>query len=80
MRKTEVIREVREVMSGNSGHTVIAFGKNESGKWETFSTITNLSRSDFSEWEWVQIQKHNCNEISIKETTEIVNEAERFFG
>jgi len=80
MKKQELIREVRDVMSGNSGHTVIAFGRNENNKWETYTTISRLSRDDFPEWKWVQTQKHNCNEMTLKEAAEIVNNAERFLG
>ena len=78
MTKKELIREVRDVMSGNSGHTVIAFGKNENNKWETYTTITDLYRSDFPEWKWCQVLEHNCNKMTLKEAAEIVGFAVRF--
>jgi len=80
MRKQELIREVRDVMSGNSGHTVIVFGKNANNKWDTYTTINNLYKIYYPEWRWCQIQRHCCNEMTLKEAAEIVNNAERFLG
>jgi len=78
MNKRQVIAGVRDVMCGNSGHTMIAFGKNENNKWETATTTSRLSSDDFPEWKWVSIQKHCCNEITIKKAERIVEDAENY--
>jgi len=78
MKKIDVIKEVKEVMTGESGHTVIAFGQNENGKWETYTTTSQLSSSDFPDWSWVSIQRHCANEMTKAEATEIVVDAEKF--
>ena len=77
MTKRQVIQEVRDTMSGISGHTVIAYGKNEN-KWEIYTTISSLRKEDFDEWQWVSIERHCCNEMTLKEAAQIVNEAERY--
>jgi len=77
MTKRQVIQEVRDVMSGVSGQTIIAYGKNEN-KWEIYTTISSLRKEDFPEWNWVSIERHCCNEMTIWEAGEIVNAAERY--
>jgi len=44
MKKIDVINEVREV--------------NENGKWETYTTTSQLPSSDFPDWSCVSIQRH----------------------
>ena len=78
MTKRQVIQEVRDVISGIAGHTVIAYGKNEVNKWETYTTISLLRKEDFDEWQWVSIERHSCNKMSLGEAAQIVNAAERY--
>jgi len=78
MKKIDVIKKVREVMTGESGHTVIAFGQNENGKWETYTTTSQLSSSDFPDWSWVSIQRHCTNEMTYDEASVVVENAEKF--
>ena len=78
MKKIDVINEVREVMAGESGHTVIAFGQNENGKWVAYTTSSRLTSSDFPDWSWVSIQRHCMNEMTYDEASVVVENAEKY--
>ena len=71
MRKIEMVRVVRDVMSGKNAHTYIVFGMKENGSWD-YETSINKIEIDNSEWTEVGIASHCCNNISIQEVKEYI--------
>lgn len=68
MTKREMIKEVRDIMVGNSGHTNILVWK-EGRSWKTETNINRFSFEDVNEVNGFQ-EQHCCNEMTLKETKE----------
>ena len=61
MTKKNMIKEVRDVMTGRSGHTYISVSK----KGRSWQTETNINRID-DDNAIFEVQ-HCCNEMSLRE-------------
>jgi len=70
MTKREMIRELRDVLVGNCGHSHIAIWK-EGRSWKT---ETGLDRQIWQHVEGCAGFDHCCNEMTLKETAEYFND------
>ena len=66
MTKREMIKEVRDVMTGNSGHSYIMVWK-EGRSWKVETNINKFSSDDFEDDTYFQC-RHSCNDMTLKET------------
>lgn len=74
MQKKEIIREIRDVMSGNSGHTWIIV-RHDSKSWEIAgSGIGNFSKDNLEKGD--MFFEHVCNDMTLKEAEEELNKQE----
>lgn len=72
MTKREIIRETKDILCGNSGHTNIIIWK-EGRSWRCETGLNRFQKSDFSD-ESIQFS-HCCNEITLKETKKEIDVA-----
>jgi len=68
MKKTETIRELRDVLCGNSAHTWIGIDRKKRGYEIYTSTNNSIMEMNF---------QHCCNEMTLKGAKEILENAER---
>ena len=66
MTKANMIKEVRDVMTGVSGHTNILVWK-KGRSWKTETNISKFSFEDVDNVNGFQLN-HCCNEMTLKET------------
>jgi len=70
--KKELIRIVRDVISGRSGHTIGNFRRIKRGKWEVETTIGNQYPFDSNSSNWANF-RYDRNEMTLKEAKEYID-------
>ncbi len=71
MTKRQLVRELRDVIDGTSGHNVAQVWK--TGR--SWNMDTNISRNAFEYNEDSRIFDHCCNKITLKEVEQELNKA-----
>jgi len=75
MKKRELVRLIKRIMTGADAHTNIIFGKKD-GVWICQTGTNSFNERDFRDWNDVDQAHHCCNSISLTEINNLFFEGE----
>jgi len=76
MKKIEMLKILKDVLDGTSGHTGAVVTKTSPGNWDIYTGIAPIGHGAIDEENclWIGSFQHFCNKISLDETRELLNE------